>query len=72
MGIGVGHVAFAYLFRSIGVEGGADIFNTFLIVQFLTSLPGGLVFLKVWLHDGWILKNANKANMAMKEEKASD
>lgn len=44
MGIGVGHVAFAYLFGIIGIQGGADIFNAFLLVQFLASMPGGLVY----------------------------
>jgi glycosyltransferase 2 family protein len=43
-GIGVGHVAFDTLYRMVGVEGGADIFNLFIIIQLSVYLLGGVMY----------------------------
>ncbi len=44
-GVGVGHYAFDVLFVGIGLTGGADVFNFFLIVTTLFSLVGVAPFL---------------------------
>jgi glycosyltransferase 2 family protein len=43
-GIGVGHVAFDTLYQMVGVSGGADIFNLFVIIQLSVYLLGGVVY----------------------------
>jgi uncharacterized protein (TIRG00374 family) len=43
-GIGVGHMAFEQLYRSMGLSGGATIFNVFLIGQITPCLLGVLPF----------------------------
>jgi glycosyltransferase 2 family protein len=43
-GIGVGHVAFETLYLLIGVEGGADVFNLFIVTQLAVFLLGGIVY----------------------------
>jgi glycosyltransferase 2 family protein len=45
-GIGTGHAAFLALFHLIGSTKGADLFNIFLVFQFLTGMIGGLVYLR--------------------------
>ena len=44
-GIGVGHAAFESLYSIVGIRGGANIFNLFVILQLLVNLCGGLVYL---------------------------
>jgi uncharacterized protein (TIRG00374 family) len=44
-GIGVGHVAFDRLFAMIGLDGGATVFNIFLIGQITPCLAGALPYL---------------------------
>jgi glycosyltransferase 2 family protein len=44
-GIGVGHVAFETLYLLIGVQGGADVFNLYFVIQLAVFLMGGLVYL---------------------------
>lgn len=44
-GIGVGHLAFDNLYRQVGVEGGADIFNLVVIIQIVVSMLGGIPFI---------------------------
>lgn len=44
-GLGVGHVAFARLFESIGIEGGATVFNVYLIGQLVPCLLGVIPYL---------------------------
>ena len=44
-GIGVGHVAFDRLFALIGLEGGATVFNVFLIGQMAPCLLGVIPYL---------------------------
>ena len=39
-GIGVGHVAFQALYATVGITKGADVFNLYIIVQFLVFLLG--------------------------------
>ena len=39
-GVGVGHVAFAELFKLIGVDGGATIFNVYLVGQIAPAMLG--------------------------------
>ena len=43
-GIGVGHVAFAELFKLIGVEGGATIFNVYLVGQIAPAMLGAIPY----------------------------
>jgi glycosyltransferase 2 family protein len=43
-GIGIGHAAFETLYLLIGVKGGADIFNLFIIIQLAVFLLGGIVY----------------------------
>jgi uncharacterized membrane protein YbhN (UPF0104 family) len=49
-GVGTGHVAFAYLFKLIGSQRGADIFTLFALVQILSGAIGGLVYLRFRAH----------------------
>ena len=44
-GIGVGHVAFESLYQFVGVSGGADIFNLFIIIQLSVFLLGVIPYL---------------------------
>ena len=44
-GLGVGHVAFKRLFETIGVAGGATVFNVYLLGQMAPSLIGVFPFL---------------------------
>lgn len=43
-GIGIGHAAFESLYNIIGLSGGADIFNVFVIVQLFVGLLGGIPY----------------------------
>ena len=43
-GVGVGHVAFAELFKLIGIEGGATVFNVYLVGQIAPSLLGAIPY----------------------------
>ena len=43
-GIGIGHVAFESLYQLVGLSGGADIFNLFIIVQLAVFLLGGIPY----------------------------
>jgi uncharacterized protein (TIRG00374 family) len=43
-GIGIGHVAFESLYELVGVAGGADIFNLFIVVQLSVYLLGGIPY----------------------------
>jgi glycosyltransferase 2 family protein len=47
-GIGVGHVAFETLYLLMGVQGGADVFNLYFVIQFAVYLMGGIVY---FMHD---------------------
>src|SRR3989339_635926 len=44
-GIGVGHLAYDYLFGAMGMQGGADAFNHFTIIRLLVGLFGGIPYL---------------------------
>lgn len=44
-GLGVGHVAFDKLFQAIGLEGGATVFNVFLLGQIVPYLTGVIPYL---------------------------
>jgi uncharacterized protein (TIRG00374 family) len=44
-GVGVGHVAFAELYKMIGVDGGATIFNVYLVGQVAPALFGAIPYL---------------------------
>lgn len=44
-GVGVGHAAFDQLYQLVGVSGGADIFNLFIILQLSVFLLGGIPYL---------------------------
>lgn len=43
-GIGIGHAVFETLYLLIGVSGGADIFNLFIVIQLAVYLLGGVVY----------------------------
>ncbi len=43
-GIGIGHVAFESLYQLVGVPGGADIFNMYIIIQLAVYLLGGIPY----------------------------
>ncbi len=43
-GIGIGHAAFETLYSLIGITGGADIFNLFIVTQLAVFLLGGIVY----------------------------
>ncbi|OGG99688.1 MAG: hypothetical protein A2600_07765 [Candidatus Lambdaproteobacteria bacterium RIFOXYD1_FULL_56_27] len=51
-GIGVGHVAWAYLWAEQGMKGGADVFNLFTIMRILAGLMGGIPYLLYKKRDG--------------------
>ena len=44
-GIGIGHAAFESLYQLVGLSGGADVFNLFIIVQLAVFLLGGIPYL---------------------------
>lgn len=44
-GIGVGHLAFEYLYRLIGAHNGADAFNLFLLMRLMVCLTGAIPYL---------------------------
>jgi len=44
-GIGVGHIAFEYLYNLFGVRGGADIFNSYIILQIGVNTMGGIPYM---------------------------
>lgn len=44
-GIGVGHAAFNTLFKMIGIEGGASVFNAYLVAQIAPALLGAFPYL---------------------------
>ncbi|MDT8445854.1 MAG: lysylphosphatidylglycerol synthase transmembrane domain-containing protein [bacterium] len=44
-GIGVGHLAFEYLFQSAGMSAGADMFTLFTLVRLIVLLLGGFPYL---------------------------
>jgi hypothetical protein len=46
-GIGVGHLGFYSLFRMAGSNAGAEIFSLFIVIRFLSSLPGFFCFLLI-------------------------
>ena len=46
-GFGIGHVAFDRLFTMVGIEGGATIFNVFLIGQLVPALSGIIPYLSL-------------------------
>lgn len=46
-GLGVGHGAFEYLFRAIGLTGGATVFNVYLLGQIAPCLTGVFSFLSL-------------------------
>ena len=43
-GIGIGHAVFETLYMLIGISGGADIFNLFIVIQLAVYLLGGIVY----------------------------
>jgi len=43
-GIGIGHAVFETLYLLIGISGGADIFNLFIVIQLAVYLLGGIVY----------------------------
>ncbi|MBF0353561.1 MAG: flippase-like domain-containing protein [SAR324 cluster bacterium] len=43
-GVGVGHAAFESLYHMVGISGGADIFNLYVIIQLLVCLLGGIPY----------------------------
>lgn len=43
-GLGVGHVAFEHLFRLLTLEGGANVFNVFIVGALAPSLVGAIPF----------------------------
>lgn len=44
-GIGIGHAAFESLYNIVGLSGGADVFNLFVVVQIFVGLLGGIPYL---------------------------
>lgn len=45
-GVGTGHAAFFALFKLVGSEQGAEVFSLFVMLQILTGLIGGVVYLR--------------------------
>jgi uncharacterized membrane protein YbhN (UPF0104 family) len=45
LGIGVGHVAFSYLFKRIGIANGAELFNFFICFAGLMNVMGAFPYL---------------------------
>ena len=46
-GIGVGHIAFYSLFVMAGSRLGADLFSLFIVIRFISALPGLFYFLLI-------------------------
>lgn len=46
-GAGLGHAAFDQLYALFGAQGGADVFNFYLVIQLLGFAPGGLIYLRL-------------------------
>ena len=46
-GIGIGHVAFESLYQLVGVAGGADIFNMYIILQLAVYLMGEFLIFSI-------------------------
>ena len=44
-GIGIGHAAFESLYQLVGLSGGADVFNLYIIVQLAVYMLGGIPYL---------------------------
>jgi glycosyltransferase 2 family protein len=44
-GIGVGHAVFESLYGFVGIQGGADIFNLYIVLQLTINMFGGIVYL---------------------------
>ena len=51
-GLGVGHIAFDYMYNLVHLKGGADAFNLFLIIRMSISLLGGIPYLLYRRRDG--------------------
>jgi len=51
-GIGVGHVAFDFLFGQMGMPAGADAFNLFTVIRLAVGLFGGIPYLMFKKRDG--------------------
>jgi uncharacterized protein (TIRG00374 family) len=51
-GVGVGHVAFDSLYKLIGIEGGATVFNVYLIAQIVFSGLGVIPYLSLKRTEG--------------------
>jgi len=45
-GVGTGHAAFFALFKLVGSDQGAEVFSLFVMLQILTGLIGGVVYLR--------------------------
>lgn len=45
-GVGTGHAAFAFLFRLLGTDRGADVYTLIVLGQVLTGAVGGLIYLR--------------------------
>ncbi|MBU0730898.1 MAG: flippase-like domain-containing protein [Proteobacteria bacterium] len=43
-GIGVGHAAFETLYSMMGIKGGADIFNLYIVIQLTNYMFGGIIY----------------------------
>jgi hypothetical protein len=46
VGVGTGHAAFAYLFRMVGSQRGADVYTLVVLGQLMVGALGGLVYLR--------------------------
>ena len=44
-GVGVGHAAFAALYLMMGIQGGADVFNLYVVTQLAINLLGDIVYI---------------------------
>ncbi|HNB96487.1 MAG TPA: hypothetical protein PLX07_16030, partial [Microthrixaceae bacterium] len=55
-GFGVGHLAFDKLFAMVGLDGGATIFNVFLIGQIAGGVTGFLPYLTLKREGGHDVK----------------
>ncbi len=68
-GVGVGHVAFESLYQLVGISGGADIFNLYVIIQLAVYLLGGIPYL---LHSGeYHLPQESEMEMEMEEQETT-
>ncbi|MBF0286376.1 MAG: flippase-like domain-containing protein [SAR324 cluster bacterium] len=69
-GVGVGHVAFESLYKLVGISGGADIFNLYVIIQLAVYLLGGIPYL---IHSGeYHIPQENEIGMEEQETEAED